>query len=60
MVFKYYIHRSREKQVLNIDILTDNLTEIKKEEKRISLASNNTTETYSENWCVIDNVLPKT
>ena len=48
MVFKYYVHRSREKYILNTDILIDNLTEIKKEEKQISLASNNTTETYNE------------
>ena len=48
MVFKYYVRRSREKYILNTDILIDNLTEIKKEEKRMSLASNNTTETYNE------------
>ena len=29
-----------------MDILIDNLVEIKKKEKRISLASNNKTETY--------------
>ena len=40
-----------------MDILIDNLIEIKKKEKRISLASNNKTETCNRKWCITDNVL---
>ena len=32
-VFKYYVYRSREKHILIIDILIENLIEIKKKEK---------------------------
>ena len=40
--FKYYVYRSREKHIFNIDILIDNLIEI-------SFASNNKkTETYNK------------
>ena len=35
LVFKYYVYRSREKHILNIDISIDNLIEIKN--KRINL-----------------------
>ena len=45
LVPKYYVYRSREKHIFDRDILIDNLTEIKKKEKRISLASNNKAET---------------
>ena len=45
LVFKYYDYRLREKPILNIDTLIDNLIEIKKREKQISLASRNKTET---------------
>ena len=41
LVSKYYL--------FNIDILIENLIEIKKKEKRISLVSNNKTETYNKN-----------
>ena len=58
MVFKYYVYRSREKHILNLVILTDNLIEIKKKQKQISLASNNKTEIYDKGWCITDNVLP--
>ena len=59
LVFKYYIYISRGKHILNIDILIDNLTEIKKKETRISIVSNNKTETY-EKRCITGNVLPVT
>ena len=59
-VFKHYVYRSREKHILNIDILIDNLIEIKKIEKRISLANNNKKETYNKKWCITDNLLPVT
>ena len=60
LVSKCYTYRSREKHVLNIDILIDNLIEIKKKEKRISVANNSKTETCNEKWCITDNVLPVT
>ena len=49
LVFKYYVYRSREKHILNIVILINNLIEIKKKEKRISLADNNKTKTFNKN-----------
>ena len=51
--FKYYVYRSRENHVLHIDILIDNLIEIKKKEKRISFVSNNKTEAYNKNGAVM-------
>ena len=50
----------QKRNIINIDILIDNLIQIKKTEKRISLVSNNKTETYNRKWCIIDNVLPVT
>ena len=49
LVFKYHAYRSREKHILNIVILINNLIEIKKKEKRISLADNNKTKTFNKN-----------
>ena len=60
LVFKYYIYRPREKHIVNVDILIDNLIEIKKKEKRISLASTIKTEAYNKKWCIRDNDLPVT
>ena len=60
LVFKYCFYRSREKHILNVDILIDNLTEIKKKEKQIILVSNNKIETCDTKWCITDNVLPVT
>ena len=37
LAFKYYVYRSREKHILNLFILTDNLTEIKKKQKKLAL-----------------------
>ena len=54
-----YIQIKRETRA-QIDILIDNLIEIKKKEKRISVASNSKTETRNEKWCITDNVLPVT
>ena len=45
LVFKYQVYRSSEKNILNIDTLIDILIKIKEKEKRISLFSNNKTET---------------
>ena len=56
LVFEYYVYRSWEKNILNIDILLYNLTEIKKKKKRISFASKN--ERYNKKWCIADNALP--
>ena len=39
-IFKYYIYISREKQILNIDILIANLIKVKKREKQISVTIN--------------------
>ena len=49
LIFKYYINRSREKHLLNIDTLIKNLTKIKKKEKRISILSNNKRKTCNIN-----------
>ena len=46
LIFKYYVYRSREKHIFNIYILIDNIIEIKKKEKQISLASKN-------KWCMV-------
>lgn len=45
LVYKYYLDILRDKNTNNIDILIDNLMEIKKKEKRISFISNKKTET---------------
>ena len=52
LVFKYYVYRSREKHLLNKDILLDNLIEINKKEKQVSLVRNNKTKIYNKNWCI--------
>ena len=55
--FKCYVYRSKEKHILNIDILIENRIETKKKGKQTCLVSNNKTETYSKEWCITDNVL---
>ena len=55
--FKYYVYRSKEKHILNIDILIENRIETKKKGKQTCLVSNNKTKTYSKEWCITDNVL---
>ena len=48
LIFKYYIYISREKQILNIDILMANLIKVKKKEKQISIVTINKTEAYKK------------
>ena len=60
IVFKYFVYSSGEKYILNINILIGNLIEIKKNEKRISFASSNKTETYNKKWCNTDNIVTVT
>ena len=49
MIFKYYIYRekkTREKRIVNIDILIANLIKLKKSEKQISIVTINKREAY--------------
>ena len=48
LIFKYYIHISREKRTLNIDILIANLIKVKKREKQISIATISKREAYKK------------
>ena len=60
LIFKYYIYISREKRILNIDILIANLIKTKKREKQISIFTINKREPYKKKWCITDNILPVT
>ena len=53
LIFKYYIYISREKRILNIDILIANLIKVKKREKQISIDIINKIEAYKKKWCVV-------
>ena len=59
LIFKYYIFMSREKRILNIDILIANLIKLKKKEKQKSLVTSKKEEAYKK-CCVTDNILPVT
>ena len=48
LIFKYYIYISREKRILNIDILTANLIKVKKREKQISIVIIDKREAYKK------------
>ena len=48
LIFKYYIYISREKRILNIDILIANLIKVKKREKQISIVTINNREAYKK------------
>ena len=48
LIFKYYIYISREKRILNIDILISNLIKVKKREKQISIVTINKREAYKK------------
>ena len=60
LIFKYYIYISREKRILNIDILIANLIKAKKREKQISIFTINKRDAYKKKWCITDNILPVT
>ena len=60
LIFKYYIYISREKRILNIDILIANLIKAKKREKQISIFTINKRDAYKKEWCITDNILPVT
>ena len=49
LTFKYYIYISREKWILNIDILLAKLIKVKKREKQISIVAINKREPYKKN-----------
>ena len=51
---------SREKRILNIDILIANLIKVKKREKQISILTINKREAYKKENCITDNILPVT
>ena len=48
LIFKYYIYISREKRILNIDILIANLIKVKKRKKQISIVTINKREAYKK------------
>ena len=48
LIFKYYVYISREKRILNIDILIANLIKVKKSEKQISIVTINKREAYKK------------
>ena len=48
LIFKYYIYISREKRILNIDILIANLIKAKKREKQISIFTINKRDAYKK------------
>ena len=59
LIFKYYIYISREKRILNIDILIANLIKVKKRENQISILLS-IKEKHTKKWCITDNILPVT
>ena len=63
MIFKYYIYRerkTREKRIVNIDILIANLIKLKKREKQISIVTINKREAYKRESYITDKILPVT
>ena len=48
LIFKYYIYISKEKRILNIDILIANLIKVKKRKKQISIVTINKREAYKK------------
>ena len=48
LIFQYHIYISREKRILNIDILIANLIKVKKREKQISIDTINKREAYTK------------
>ena len=48
LIFKYYSYISREKQILNVDILIANFKNVKKSEKQISIVTINKSEAYKK------------
>ena len=63
MIFKYYIYRekkTREKRIVNIDILIANLIKLKKSEKQISIVTINKRGAYKRESCITDKILPVT
>ena len=49
LIFKYYTYISREKGILNIDILITKLIKPKKRERQISIVTINKREVYKKN-----------
>ena len=58
MIFEHC--KSREKCILNIDVLLANLMKVKKMDKRINFVTSSKTEAYNTNWCITYNILPVT
>ena len=52
LIFKYYIYISKEKRILNIDILIANLIKVKKREKQISIVTINKREAYKKSGAI--------
>ena len=46
LIFKYYVHISREKRTLNIDVLIASLIKVKKKDKQISIVTINKRKAY--------------
>ena len=52
--------KTREKRIVNIDILIANLIKVKKREKQISIVTINKRKAYKKESCITDNILPVT
>ena len=56
--FYKYVHKSREKKLLNINNLIAEIQKIKRIEKEIVLPNSKKTIAFTRKWHIIDNIVP--
>ena len=58
LIFKLYVYKYREKKLINIDNLMDEIRKIKRMKKEIALTNSKKTITFTRKWDIINNVVP--
>ena len=58
LIFKFFVYKSREKNLLNINNLIAEIWKLKRVEKEIVLPNSTKTIAFTRKWHMIDNTVP--
>ena len=58
LIFKLYVYKSREKQLININNLIAEIQKVERIEKEIALTNSKKTVAFTRKWHIINNIVP--
>ena len=58
LIFKLYVHKSRDKKFINKNNLTAEIRKVRRIEKEITLTNSKKTVVFTRKWHIINNIIP--